>query len=271
MLLTLTKKKYKQKRLGNKEAKREERLQNPSPILTGADATDFRALAASANYFALDRPDISFSTKELCRYFSTPTTQSVEALRRLVRYLIGKKRLVWRYDFQPYTNKLSTYVDTDFGGCLVTRRSTSGGAMMRGRHLIRHWSSTQSTVALSSAEAELTGICRGASQSIGLRSVAKDLNIDLTLEILTDATAAIGVCKRRGLGNIRHLATADLWVQDKLRTQDFVLTKVDGSKNIADILAKIVDRMTLEKHMMSMGLMIDWGRASSAPEIDHFQ
>ena len=260
--------KYKKKRIGNKAARQEERLQNPSPILTGTDATDFRALAARANYLALDRPDIAFSTKELCRYFSTPTRESTEALKRLVRYLLGKKRLVWRFDYQDMTNTLSTYVDTDFGGCAVTRRSTSGGAALRGRHLIRHWSVTQSTIALSSAEAELTGICRGAAQAIGLRSIAKDLNIQLTLDILTDATAAIGVCRRRGLGKIRHLHTADLWVQDRVRQKDFTLTKVDGKNNVADILTKFVDRRTLETHVKNLGLMIDWGRAESAPSIN---
>ena len=105
---------------------------------------------------------------------------------------------------------------------------------MRGSHLIKHHSQTQSTVALSSGEAELSGICRGASLGLGLQSVAKDLSINMPLEIFTDATAAIGTCRRRGLGKIRHLHTADLWVQERLRTKDFKLSKIDGASNPAD-------------------------------------
>ena len=75
----------------------------------------------------------------------------------------------------------------------------------------------------------------------------------LNLDILSDATAAMGVCRRRGLVNIRHLATADLWVQAKLRTKDFTLTKVDGKKNMADILTKYVDRRKLEYHIENFG------------------
>ena len=46
-------------------------------------------------------------------------------------------------------------------------------------------------MALSSAEAKLSGICRGASHGLGMVSLAKDIDIDLALEIHSDATAAI--------------------------------------------------------------------------------
>ena len=164
---------------------------------------------------------------------------------------------------------LHTYVDTDFGGCHVTRRSTSGGLAMRGNHCIKYWSVTQSTVALSSGEAELGGICRGASIGLGLQSLAADLGIPLDLEIFTDATAAIGICRRRGLGKIRHLATADLWVQDRLRRGDFKLTKVLGTDNPADMLTKHVPRDVMLRHMERVSIAAESGRAKSAPTIEH--
>ena len=141
---------------------------------------------------------------------------------------------------------------------------------MRGLHLIRHWSATQSTVTLSSAEAELGGITKGASISMGLRSVAADLGLHWTLTLQTDSTAAVGICRRRGLGKIRHLAAADLWVQDPLRTKDVALLKVPGSENIADVLTKHVDRATLCKHMRAMGLEQISGRAELAPQIETY-
>ena len=84
----------------------------------------------------------------------------------------------------------------------------------------------------------------------------------------TDSTAAIGICKRRGLGNIRHLAKADLWVQDRIRAGDFSLKKVLGTENISDILTKFTDRATLCKHLKTMGLRQETGRAALAPKID---
>ena len=134
--------------------------------------------------------------------------------------------------------------------------------------MIKHWSTTQSTVALSSAEAELTGICKGAAQSLGLQSLAADLGIQLDVTIMTDATAAIGIARRRGLGKVRHLATADLWIQDRIRKKDFALKKIPGSENPADMLTKHVDRSLMQKHMTNLGLHLESGRAASAPSID---
>ena len=213
--------------------------------------------------------NVAYATKEVCRFFATPTRTGVEQLKRLVRYLAGAPRLVWHFKLQDSAPILTTYVDTDFGGCHTTRRSTSGGAAVRGCHLIKHWSTTQTTVALSSAEAELTGICKGASQGLGLQSLAADLGIDVGLQVMTDATAAIGIARRRGLGKVRHLATADLWIQDRIRKKDFSLDKVLGSENPSDMLTKHVDRGLLHKHMSKLGLNYESGRAQSAPSIDH--
>ena len=190
-------------------------------------------------------------------------------LRHLVRYLIGRPRLVWQFLHQDPTSTLRTSVDTDFAGCVETRRSTSGGLSRRGAHLIKHWSSTQPTVTLSSAEAELNGICKGASVSLGLQSVARDLGLHWDLCIETDASAAIGVCRRRGLGKIRHLATADLWVQDGLRRGDFSLEKIPSQENTSDIINKHVPKPLLDKHMGTLGLRLEQGRAESAPTIEH--
>ena len=140
---------------------------------------------------------------------------------------------------------------------------------MRGSHCVKHWSSTQTTVALSSGEAELGGICRGASHGLGLQSLAADLGIKVELEVLTDATAAIGICRRRGLGKIRHLHVADLWVQDRLKKKDFTLTKVLGTENPADMLTKHVPRDVLRKHMERIGIASEAGRPTSAPTINH--
>ena len=256
-------------RLGSKAAKYAERMETCGDELDSEAATMYRALSARLLYLSMDRPEVSYSAKELCRHFAHPTRTGVEALKRAVRFLVGLPRLVWAFPFQSPTNVLKVYVDTDFGGCQTTRRSTSGGIAMLGAHSIKHWSSTQTTIALSSGEAELTGICRGASLALGLQSLANDLGIQVAVEVLTDATAAIGICRRRGLGKIRHLHVADLWIQDRLRREDFTLTKVAGADNPADILTKHVPKDVMLKHMRFMGIYAEDGRASSAPTLQH--
>eukprot|EP00974_Lingulodinium_polyedra_P082078 7946493-Lingulodinium_polyedra.AAC.1 len=62
------------------------------------------------------------------------------------------------FQWQTPVKALLVMTDSDWAGCARTRKSTSGGVVMRGRHLIKHWSGTQSTAALSSAEAELISL-----------------------------------------------------------------------------------------------------------------
>ena len=58
------------------------------------------------------------------------------------------------------------WTDTDYAGCAKTRKSTSGGVIMIGGHMIKSWSSTQNVIALSSGEAEYYGLVKGAAQGL---------------------------------------------------------------------------------------------------------
>eukprot|EP00969_Alexandrium_andersonii_P218103 9632998-Alexandrium_andersonii.AAC.1 len=49
------------------------------------------------------------------------------------------------------------------------------GERARGVRAIKRWSTTQKTIALSSGEAELPGIVKGAAEGVGLAAIAQDL------------------------------------------------------------------------------------------------
>ena len=93
--------------------------------------TPYRAVVARANYLSADRPDLQFASKEVCRWMAAPTQLSLRAVKRLGRYVRGKPRLVYYYPWQSvdYTD---VYSDTDWAGCLKTRKSTSGGCVVMG-------------------------------------------------------------------------------------------------------------------------------------------
>ncbi len=92
-----------------------------------------------------------------------PNRNSYARFKRLVRYLVGLLRSVYNFKYQDLLINVDIYTDTDFAGCKETRRSTRGGVIMLGSHTVRHWSKTQSTIALSSGEAELSEIGSGIS------------------------------------------------------------------------------------------------------------
>ena len=194
-----------------------------------------------------------------------PNLSSFKKLKRLARYLCGLPRLVYHFPFQEAPTHLDVWVDTDFAGCAATRRSTSGRCAKLGGCLIKHWSKTQSTISLSSGEAELHGIAYGCSQALGIQSLLRDLGWHIKVRVWSDATAAIGIARRKGLGKIRHLDCTDLWVQDKIRSQQIELNKVLGTENPADVFTKYTDRKTLDAAMAKLNLRPMDGRPACAP------
>ena len=77
---------------------------------------------------------------------------------------------------------------------------------------------------------------------IGSKAILEDLGVHLSepIEIKTDASAAIGIACRVGVGKIRHIEVNQLWLQHRIAKGDIVAIKVDGEHNLADALTKVV-------------------------------
>jgi hypothetical protein len=227
----------------------------------------YRAVGARGNYLAADRPDVQFAAKEICRWMSSPTESGLMALKRLGRFLEGHKRLVYQYPWQD-AHMVDVYSDTDWAGCPRTRKSTSGGCLMLGRHLIKSWSSTQSQVSLSSAEAEYYGVVKASGMALGYSSLLEDLGYRLPLRVWTDSSATMGICGRQGLGKLRHIDTQCLWIQQRVRDGTIELRKVRGDSNPADLFTKhIVGNEKIKKLLNLFGCEYTAGRAESAPQL----
>ena len=95
-----------------------------------------------------------------------------------------------------------------------------------------------------------------------------EFNINVRLKVCSDAVAAIGIVRRQGLGRIRHLAVADLWIQQRSKDGSVRYEKLDGSVNSSDMLTKPVEQETLCKHMCSLGLVFKEGMHHLTPEYD---
>ena len=72
--------------------------------------------------------------------------------------------------------------------------------------------------------------------------------------MLSDASAAIGIVQRSGLGKVRHLAIAGLWVQQRVRRGELLVGKIPGERNPADLMTKSLDRKRMEALQDIMGV-----------------
>ena len=131
------------------------------------------------------------------------------------------------------------YSDSDWAGCLRTRKSTSGGGVLTFQGgILKTWSSTQASIAQSSGEAEYYALVRAASEALGMKSIMHDLGWDCKIRLLVDSSAAKSIASRTGLGKLRHLETKFLWLQECVRRGKVVLSKVRGDMNPADVRTK---------------------------------
>ena len=230
------------------------------------EASRFRGIAARAMYLSLDRPDIAFAAKEAARSMAKPVKSDWAKLKRLARFLIGRPRLIMTYRWQADTTQVVGLSDADWAGDRVTRKSTSGGAIMRGTHLLHFWSNTQSIIATSSGESELYALTRCAAQVLGVMSFANDLNMQWQGSVSVDSSAAIAIAHRRGLQKLRHVHVQFLWIQQKIRDKEIGIHKISGHCNAADGLTKHVAAELCQKYMEDLHLEYRGGRHNLAPQ-----
>ena len=238
------------------------------PELGPAEARTYRGVAARLNYIAPDRADLSYAVKEAARSMSKPKESDLKKLRKIGKYLIGQPRLVIRFAWQDMPSRVTAFTDSDWAGCARSAKSTSGGALCLGEHVIKTFCKQQKVVALSSAEAELYAMVATSAETLALQAYARDLGLELECELHCDSSAALGISQRAGIGKVRHLRTQGLWVQETRVSGRIKYLKVLGEKNPADLMTKHMSAELASKHLGTLNMALTEGRSDAAPTLD---
>ncbi|XP_053686123.1 uncharacterized protein LOC128735664 [Sabethes cyaneus] len=133
------------------------------------NAAKYGSVVGSLLYVSVvARPDIANSAAILGRTFSNPTELDWTAAKRVLRCLKKTKNYTLRLG-GAFDEPLSGYSDADWAGDLQSRRSTSGYAFMFGGATISWASRGQSSVTLSSIEAEYVALSEACQVAIWSR------------------------------------------------------------------------------------------------------
>ncbi|KAI3774102.1 hypothetical protein L1987_48645 [Smallanthus sonchifolius] len=99
---------------------------NSDPDGKEVDCQLYREMIGSLMYLTASRPYIMFAVCICSRFQAKPKESRLIAVKRIFRYLKGKQRLgLW---FPHGSNfEFNAYTDSDFGGCCLDRKSTTGG------------------------------------------------------------------------------------------------------------------------------------------------
>jgi hypothetical protein len=95
--------------------------------------TLYRSMIGSLLYLTASRPDIMFSVCMCARFQSNPKKAHLRAVKRTLRYLRHTPSVGLWYP-KGATFDLIGYSDSDYTGCKIDRKSTSGGAICLGDH-----------------------------------------------------------------------------------------------------------------------------------------
>ena len=229
--------------------------QKKSQPLDQVQHSNYRSQVARCLFLSQDRADITFIVNELRRRMSKPTRQFLAKLKRLVRYLKRERQCERVFSSGRMVDELTTFSDRDWAGWKETRKSSSAGVILLGSHILNAYTRKQNIMARSSVEAELYAAALGASETRNCVVVAGSGLRDV---LAIDAKATEHILHRQGIGRMKHIDAAYLWLQDEIGSKRFGVRRVKSEKNAADLRTKPLSKSSQLRNAASLWDMSTW-------------
>eukprot|EP00253_Pinus_taeda_P022847 PITA_22847 len=177
-----------------------------------------------------------------------PKETHLQAVKRILKYLQGTQNYgLWYPRDTDLT--LHAYTDADWAGSVDDRKSTSGGAFFMGSRLVSWFSKKQSSIALSTAEAEYVAAASCCTQLLWMMQTFQDFQITCTppIPILCDNTSAISISKNPVMhSKTKHIPIKYHFLREQVLEQKVKLEYVPSKEQVADIFTKPLPRETFE-------------------------
>nr|KAJ0190081.1 hypothetical protein LSAT_V11C800430260 [Lactuca sativa] len=163
------------------------------PTGTNVNHSLYRGMIGSLLYLTASRPDIMFGTILCARFQANPKESHLMAVKRIFRYLKGTQNLALWYP-RDSAFELYGYTDSDYAGCNLDKKSTSSGCHFIGNRLISWSCKKQTSVAISTAEAEYVAAGRCCAQLLWIQNQLLDYGFKFSkTPIYCDNTSAIQI------------------------------------------------------------------------------
>jgi hypothetical protein len=100
------------------------------------DATEYRRLVGSLCYLTHTRSDLAFAIGYVSRFMQRPTSEHLQAVKRIIRYVAGTLDYGLHYPRCPGAAHFIGYSDSDHAGDIDMSKSTSGTMFFLGKCLV---------------------------------------------------------------------------------------------------------------------------------------
>ncbi|XP_063939719.1 uncharacterized mitochondrial protein AtMg00810-like [Daucus carota subsp. sativus] len=204
------------------------------------DPSLFRSLVGSLRYLTCTRPDILYGVGLISRYMETPTITHMKMAKRILRYVKGTPE--YGLTYSPSTHfKLYGYSDSDWGGDVDDRKSTTGFIFFLGDTAFTWCSKKQPIVTLSTCEVEYVSAASSVCHAIWLRRLLKMIHIpqEEATPIYVDNKSAIALAKNPVFHDrSKHIDTRYHYIRECVEKKVVELTYIKTNDQIADIFTK---------------------------------
>ena len=189
------------------------------------------------------RPDISHAVGTVSRYMHNPGKEHWQAVKWILRYIqktldVG---LIFKKDDMVGQHVVG-YCDSDYAGDLDKRRSTTGYVFTLARAQVSRKSTLQSTVALSTTEAEYMAITETVKEAIWLQGLLDDLGFgQKQVTLFCDSQSAIHLVNNQVYhARTKHIDVRYHFVREIIEEDGVLVQKIKTDDNPADMLTKVV-------------------------------
>ena len=188
-------------------------------------------------YVTASRLDVMQVVGQVARFQAVPKETHIIVVKRIFRYLKETFNFGLWY---PKGNDLIviSYSDVDWAGCVDDRRSTSGTTFFLGDCLVSWSSKKQSSVSLSTAEAEYIAATACCTQILWMKKTLQDINMTCNelIPILCDNTSAISISKNPIMhSKTKHIPIKFHFLKEQVLNNITKLEYVSTHCQIADI------------------------------------
>lgn len=215
----------------------------------------YMELVGSLLYAAIcTRPDIAHAVAMCSRFMNQPAIKHWKAAKRIMRYLYHTQHIKLKYQ-HAYSNEststspstpcvIEVYSDSDWAGRIDDRKSTSGVLLCVNGSPVVWMSKKQTSVALSTAEAEYVAMALAVKEAKWLYALLCELKcvVELPMILYTDNQAAITIATNPGSNHARtkHIDIKFHFIRDEINKNIIKVKWIETKKQLADILTKSV-------------------------------
>ena len=204
----------------------------------------YRKIVGSLIYaMSATRPDLGYVVTKLSQHLAKPTSAHLTMAKHVLRYVKGTldHSLVFRKSSEPL--KLTGYCDADWATSLDDRRSTTGYCFQLSPDgpMISWKSKKQSTVALSSCEAEYMALASATREAKFLLQLLRDMDGDQHTSAVmhADNQGALVLAKNPvHHQRSKHIDIRYHFIRNEVQIGALQLVYTPSDDNVADLFTK---------------------------------